>query len=73
MLHTSLLKYALMRNGWKWGNFSRNPRIWMDLGLSEWGGTDWVSKICPVKGSSEHTLSNYANDQTWGWIPAMDL
>ena len=27
-------------------------RIWMDMDLAKRGGEEWVSKLCPVKGSS---------------------
>ena len=38
--------------GWKWGIFYQEIRIWMDMDLAGWGGVEWVSKFCPVKGSS---------------------
>ena len=38
--------------GWIWGIFYRKIRIWMDVDPAEWGGVEWVSEFCPVKGSS---------------------
>ena len=45
---------------WKWletGNFLPKTRIWMDMDLAERGGVEWVSKFCPLKGSSSHPIT----------------
>ena len=42
---------------WIWvemGNFLQKKRIWMDMDLAKRDGVEWVSKFCPVKGSTEN-------------------
>ena len=34
--------------------FALKTRKWMEMGLGKRGGLDWIPKICPVKGSTEH-------------------
>ena len=54
--------------GWKWRIFYKKIRIWMDMDLAKQGGVEWVSKFCPVTGS---TWSN-----RWGiisWLPVLTL